>query len=44
MTIAAGDGAVRVVRARGDGPKAAAAQVAAALGIRPGMRLGSPVN
>jgi methionyl-tRNA formyltransferase len=44
MTIAAGDGAVRVVRARGDGPKAAAAEVAAALGIRPGMRLGSPVN
>lgn len=40
MTIATGDGAVRVTRARGDGPKAAAAEVARALGITPGARLG----
>ena len=35
------DGAVRCARARGDGPKAAAAEVAAALGIAPGARLGA---
>jgi hypothetical protein len=32
---------VRCARARGDGPKAAAAEVAAALGIVRGSRLGA---
>jgi methionyl-tRNA formyltransferase len=40
LVVATADGAVRCTRARGDGPKAAAAEVAAALGIRPGARLG----
>jgi methionyl-tRNA formyltransferase len=40
LTIATGDGAVRVAKARGDGPKAAAAEVANALGIEAGTRLG----
>jgi methionyl-tRNA formyltransferase len=44
MTIATGDGAVRVARARGDGPKAAAAQVAHALGITPGARFDTDVS
>jgi len=39
VTVATRDGAVRCARARGDGPKAAAADVAAALGIAPGARL-----
>lgn len=39
ITVATADGAVRCARARGDGPKAAAADVAAALGIAPGARL-----
>jgi methionyl-tRNA formyltransferase len=42
VTIATGDGAVRCARARGDGPKAAAAQVLGALGVGAGSRLGSP--
>ncbi len=41
MTVATADGAVRCGRARGDGPKAAAAEVAVALGIAPGARLGA---
>jgi methionyl-tRNA formyltransferase len=40
IVVATGGGAVRCARARGDGPKAAAAEVAAALGIMPGTRLG----
>jgi methionyl-tRNA formyltransferase len=40
IVVATAGGAVRCARARGDGPKAAAAEVAAALGIRPGARLG----
>jgi methionyl-tRNA formyltransferase len=40
IVVATGGGAVRCARARGDGPKAAAAEVAAALGITPGTRLG----
>lgn len=40
ITIAAAGGAIRCARARGDGPKAAAAEVAAAMGIAPGARLG----
>jgi methionyl-tRNA formyltransferase len=40
MVVATGDGVVRVKRLRGDGPKAAAAEVAAALGLAPGARLG----
>jgi methionyl-tRNA formyltransferase len=40
VTIAAGDGVVRCARARGDGPKAAAAEVLAALGVSVGTRLG----
>lgn len=42
VTIATGDGAVRCARARGDGPKAAAAQVLGALGVSIGDRLESP--
>jgi methionyl-tRNA formyltransferase len=38
VTVATGDGAVVCARARGGGPKAAAAEVAAALGIVPGAR------
>ena len=41
LTIAAAGGAVRCARARGDGPKAAAAEVAAALGLVPGARVGA---
>jgi methionyl-tRNA formyltransferase len=41
LVVAAADGAVRCARARGDGPKAAAAEVAAALDIVPGARLGA---
>jgi methionyl-tRNA formyltransferase len=41
LTIAAAGGAVRCARARGDGPKAAAAEVAAGLGLAPGARLGA---
>ena len=41
LVVATGGGAVRCARARGDGPKAAAAEVAAALGIAPGARLGA---
>jgi len=44
ITVAAADGAVRCARARGDGPKAAAAEVAGALGIAPGTRLASGVS
>lgn len=40
VTIAAAGGAVRVARARTDGAKAPAAEIAAALGITPGVRLG----
>ena len=40
ITVAAGDGAVRAARARDGGAKAAAADVARALGIGPGMVLG----
>lgn len=39
ITVATADGAVCCGRARGDGPKAAAAEVAGALGITPGARL-----
>lgn len=41
LVVAAADGAVRCARARGDGPKAAAAEVAATLGLTPGARLGT---
>jgi len=41
VVVATGGGAVRCARARGDGPKAAAAEVAAALGIARGARLGT---
>ncbi len=41
ITVATADGAVTCARARGDGPKAAAAEVARALGLAPGARLGS---
>jgi methionyl-tRNA formyltransferase len=41
LVVATVGGAVRCARARGDGPKAAAAEVAAALGIVRGSRLGS---
>jgi len=41
MVVATGDGVVRAKRLRGDGPKAAAAEVAAALGITAGARLGT---
>ncbi len=41
LVVATGSGAVRCARARGDGPKAAAADVAGALGIAPGARLGA---
>src|SRR5262249_9297803 len=41
LSVATAGGAVRCGRARGDGPKAAAAEVAAALGIVRGSRLGS---
>jgi methionyl-tRNA formyltransferase len=40
VTIACGAGAVRCTRARGDGPKAAAAEVMRASGIEPGARFG----
>lgn len=40
ITVAAGDGAVRATRARDGGAKAAAADVARALGIAPGAVLG----
>jgi methionyl-tRNA formyltransferase len=40
ITVAAGDGAVRAARARDGGAKAAAADVARALGIAPGAVLG----
>lgn len=39
VTVACADGAVRCARARGDGPKAAAADVLRALGVSPGDRL-----
>jgi methionyl-tRNA formyltransferase len=41
VTIATGDGAVRGARPRGGGPKAAAAEVCAELGITVGTRLGA---
>jgi methionyl-tRNA formyltransferase len=41
LMVATEGGAVRCARARGDGPKAAAADVAAALGIARGSRLGA---
>lgn len=41
LVVATADAAVRCARARGDGPKAAAAEVAAGLGIGPGDRLGA---
>jgi methionyl-tRNA formyltransferase len=41
IVVAAADGAVRCARLRGDGPKAAAAEVAATLGITPGSLLGA---
>ena len=41
IVVATDGGAVRCARARGDGPKAAAAEVAAALGITRGCRLGA---
>ncbi len=41
LVVAAAGGAVRCARARGDGPKAAAAEVAAVLGVTPGVRLGA---
>jgi len=40
VTIATGDGAVRAARARGGGPKAAAADVLRDLGVTVGVRLG----
>lgn len=40
LLVATASGAVRCARARGDGPKAAAAEVAATLGVTPGARLG----
>jgi methionyl-tRNA formyltransferase len=40
ITVATAGGAVRCARARGDGAKAAAAEVAQALGIEPGAALG----
>ena len=39
ITVATADGAVRCTRLRGDGTKAAAAEVATALGLTPGARL-----
>jgi methionyl-tRNA formyltransferase len=41
LVVATGTGSVRCMRARGDGPKAAAAEVASTLGITPGALLGS---
>jgi methionyl-tRNA formyltransferase len=41
LVVATAGGAVRCARARGDGPKAAAAEVAGALGLAPGDRLGA---
>jgi len=41
LMVATGAGSVRCARARGDGPKAAAAEVASALGITPGAHLGA---
>src|SRR5262245_36535039 len=40
LVVATAAGSVRCARARGDGPKAAAAEVASALGITPGAHLG----
>jgi methionyl-tRNA formyltransferase len=40
ITIGAAGGAIRCARARGDGAKAAAAEVAGAMGVTPGARLG----
>jgi methionyl-tRNA formyltransferase len=40
VTVATGDGAVRAARARGGGPKAAAADVLRDLGVTVGVRLG----
>ncbi|HWP67638.1 MAG TPA: methionyl-tRNA formyltransferase [Candidatus Limnocylindria bacterium] len=40
VTVATGDGALRAARARGGGPKAAAADVLRDLGVTVGMRLG----
>jgi methionyl-tRNA formyltransferase len=40
VTVAAAGGAVRCRRLRGDGEKAAAAQVCATIGLEPGARLG----
>ena len=39
LTVAARDGALRCARARNGGAKAAAAEVARALGLEPGARL-----
>ena len=41
LVVATGTGSIRCTRARGDGPKAAAAEVASPLGITPGALLGS---
>lgn len=41
IVVAAGSGVVRCKRLRGDGPKAAAAEVASAIGLTPGTRLGA---
>jgi len=41
LVVATGTGSIRCTRARGDGPKAAAAEVASTLGITPGALLGS---
>ena len=41
LVVATASGAVRCARARGDGAKAAAAEVAGALGIARGDRLGA---
>jgi methionyl-tRNA formyltransferase len=40
LGVATRDGVVRVKRLRADGPKAAATEVAAAIGLAPGVRLG----
>ena len=41
LVVATAAGSVRCARARGDGPKTAAAEVAGALGITPGVHLGA---
>jgi methionyl-tRNA formyltransferase len=41
IAVMTAGGAVRCARLRGDGPKAAAAEVAATLGLAPGARLGA---